>query len=413
MVRREVDNIASVIVDAIDYLASGAPGVRRWWEDLVLPAKELGKAYTTGDLSAYPEHWRSIRPYAYLAFFAPRYFPRLRHAFQAAGLKLAALVRLTEGSIRVLDLGAGSGILTVATLLELERACQTLGLEIRVEAVLQDNDQTALQAAGQLLEFARKANAWPHLQVEWNCRLGDLCDVAPGLFDIVLVGHVICEFYQWKASMDRVHFQSILKPFFKRIEDQLSRCGVAVIIEPMNKTHLLEPLWIRDYARTTSKLGFCAPCLGRGERCPEESAPYNRTPACSGSTHVVSWDDRTSAGHRLRLFTEAVMLTRGISGVRLPLRPSYFFPLVLSRGRPEPVPIGVGMVVRRVGPNDRIHDTEVFCVVRAEGQEQVETIAKPGSRADRAVLRAVDLRDGAPTDFDLSALYPSGWPVNP
>jgi SAM-dependent methyltransferase len=366
-----------------------------------------------------------VRPYAYLPYFTPRYLPRLRHALRASGLRLSSLLQLSRGPIRILDLGAGTGILTLACLLELERACQELGVGAEVEAVLRDSNEDSLNVASQLLQITNQTGAWPHLKVhsEFQC-----CDVrsnsGKGLFDVVLLGHVLCEFYQ-RREIDRDQLNGILGQILRVVEGQLSSRGVVVIIEPVDRDHVSKLLWIRDYARMTSKLSVLAPCLGTSLYCPEEGSPYSGRPACSGSTYVTTWDDTTLAGHRLRLFTQGLLWEKGLTQAP-PFSRSWFFPLVLSLGAREPVPEGVGMAVRRralASEKWKTRNVEIVCVVGTQGGERIQAFPKPGSNANGAILRAIDVRDWGLTDiagseptadtkeFDLSALYLNGWPV--
>lgn len=402
--KHELDIIPSTFVSAIDEVASEAPGVSQWWVDLVGAAEALKKAYTSGDLSNFPESYDQVRPYTYLPYFAPRYIPRLRHALKAAGLVLENLLRLQQNRIRVLDIGAGTGLTTAACLFELESACAVLGTKAWVDVVLYDQHWNSLEVALNLIDRARIKMAWPHLEINCISRIGDLWTTLPeGSYDLILMGHVVCEAYQWKTTT-RLDLDNRLRPLLSQIGSLLSMVGVLIILEPINSKHLVKILWVRDVA-AAGILGVCAPCLGGGQYCPEET--QNAHPAaCSGSTHTVTWDHSTMAGYRLRLFTEAALATKGISALPATLQPSAFFPLLLSRAKRLPAPAGVGMFVRRLG----VKDARPVCLVDHLGNERVELIPHPGWRADRTVFEPVDLRSGSPTDFDMSALYPNGWP---
>ena len=402
--KSELDKVPSELVAAIDEVASLAPGISQWWVDLVGAAEALKKAYTSGDFLRFPEVYDQLRPFAYLPYFAPRYTPRLRHALKAAGLDLRNLLQLQSGVIRVLDIGAGTGLTTIACLFELENACSELGTNRQVDVILYDQHESSLSVALSLIGAARTNMAWPHLEINCMSRIGDLWTILPeGSFDLVLLGHVVCETYQWKA-ITRSALDSQLRPLLNRISSLLSIVGVLIILEPVNSQHLLKMLWVRD-AAAAGTLELCAPCLGRGQYCPEETQNAH-PPSCSGSTHTVTWDHRTFAGHRLRLFTEAALATKGVSALPATLLPSAFFPLVLSRGKRLPAPSGVGMLVRRLG----VKDVRPVCVVDHQGNERINLIPQSGWRANRTVLQPVDLRSSSPRSFDLSALYPSGWP---
>jgi hypothetical protein len=417
---KKLDVIDSAVVDVIDRIASLAPSVVNWWEDLVLPASALRREYN--ESVKYPDSWNPQRPYAYLPFFGPRYLPRFKHVLRAAGLEFTALVKLKKGPVRILDLGAGSGILTIACLLELERACQSAGVKSDVDVVLCDQNQHSLSVAEQFLQLLQQIDALPHLTLGWTSVESNIHTATiPGSFDLVLLGHVLCESYQSLSSEEvqsGLFFDAILDPLFSWIRSKLSDFGVVTIIEPLNANHLSTPLLIRDFLRQKNELTLLAPCLGTSTRCPERVTPYWKTAACSGATHIITWDDSTEAGHRLRLFTEAVLLVRGLT-LSLPIPRSCFFPIVLSRGKRDVLPADVGMTVRRVAPSNKTSNIQPVCLVGPDGAERVLPFHKNGFNAKRSLMRAIkvvqenstDRRLDSFSEFDLSALYKLGWPV--
>jgi len=400
--RGDSDPLDPGLLDAIDGVASGAPGVEYWPYYLVHIAQRLSQHHKKG--RPLPPAYETLRYYAYLPLYLPRYVPRLRHTLRSADLRFENLLRIREGPFRILDVGCGPGTLSIAALDQLQQASSTSGQRVQIELVGQDRSPLALDVFQKILKHLLNAGRWPSLDLDWRCECGELSRAATvnRAFDIVLLGHVVCELCQ-ELEPDAA-FQII----HAVLEGTLSDRGIAVIIEPVQQDRLDLPLQLRDSLRASSTLHIFGPCLGSSPRCPEWSRPGRDT--CSSSTGRVRWRRNTTAGTRLATFMKSSGLCPiETGGNYVPRSRLAFSGLVVGHGHRDAVPERVGTIVRRYGETGR----QFVCCVGDDGAERLLTIERSGHdpRHDCYATVRLDGSATSSTPWQLSALYPrKGWP---
>jgi SAM-dependent methyltransferase len=160
---------------------------------------------------------------ARLLFFGPSDAPKLE-------VPLGELdsVAPLPARLRVLDLGAGTGAMTLGLLAFLRR--RGGAAEVEVEAV--DHDADALDLLQHVAARARARLA--PLRVEVRTRTVDLAgrhELPPGPFDLVLVGSVINEVHAGDADRDARRVALIVAAAAR-----LQPGGAVVVIEPALRT---------------------------------------------------------------------------------------------------------------------------------------------------------------------------------
>jgi SAM-dependent methyltransferase len=413
----ELDDLT---VEAIDKLAARAPGVQCWWRDLIPIGKELREHYAEG--KTFPESLRPQKYQAYLAAYLPWYLPRFHHALRAAGLDLSRLLDIkSDRHVSILDLGCGPGTLTVATLNELQRVSKARRVTTTVSVTLWDMDEYALSVAGELIEYLENRERWPDLRITWSghCRsLLETHEDESESYDLVTIGHVFCEMARKGVLLQGLESTS------KLLHRILSPVGVVVIIEPTNRDFLGRFLELRDELRSRTHLHVLGPCLGLTLRCPERDRDTGGVvPACSGAIGKVYWNNAIELGRRLTYFTQQLQ-GKSRPSPRRPLtihRTRSYSSLILGRGNRAVVPPGVGTAVRRWG-REEDRKRRFICMVGDDGLERIvcedtsdkdnprftayQTVAAPpGAWGVDALITTIT------RSYELSALYPRGWPV--
>ncbi|MBI5481057.1 MAG: hypothetical protein HY906_19525 [Deltaproteobacteria bacterium] len=156
---------------------------------------------------------------ARLLFFGPSDAPKLEVPLAEVD-SVAPLPR----RLRVLDLGAGTGAMTLGLLAYLRR--RGGAAEVEVEAI--DHDVGALALLGHVAERARAALA--PVRVAVRTRTADLAgrhDLPPGPFDLVLLGALLNEVHAGDADRDRRRAALIVEAAAR-----LRPAGAVIVIEP-------------------------------------------------------------------------------------------------------------------------------------------------------------------------------------
>jgi len=188
---------------------------------------------------------------ARLRFFLPRDMPKVAGPLEELRRAGALPGRRTW---RVLDLGAGVGTTTFGT----ARFARERDAADALEVVAIDRDPTALEAMRAIAADAHRAGLVPIELTTHAADLRDAASLAPGPFDLILLGLVLNEGRGAGTWSQRALLN----------EGLLAEDGAIVVIEPAlrgtsRKLHALRDAIVAQ----GGPLRVFAPCL-RGEGCP-------------------------------------------------------------------------------------------------------------------------------------------------
>jgi SAM-dependent methyltransferase len=164
-----------------------------------------------------------------------------------------------EGTLRVLDVGAGLG----ATTWGLVRALEAAGLRGTVEATWIDADARALEV-GESLWRARAGRGAVELRVRTAARpVGPLDDLPR--FDVVLAGQVLSELDVGAPDPARVEAHAALLAAW--LERRVADDGTLVVVEPALRDRTRHLHRVRDALAARPGVTIFAPCL-HAAACP-------------------------------------------------------------------------------------------------------------------------------------------------
>jgi len=170
------------------------------------------------------------------------------------GLPLAELAGrglAPTGAVRLLDLGAGCGAMTLGAL----DALASSGVVERVEAILVDRDRAALDIAADAAALVAAA-----LGVACHVRtvVADVPSYAPSSpADLVVAGSVLNEL----PAAARL-------PLVERALAAVDRAGAVILVEPALRAVARDLHVLRDEVLTRGLAHVFAPCTRRGAPCP-------------------------------------------------------------------------------------------------------------------------------------------------
>lgn len=197
---------------------------------------------------------------ARLGFSFPRDVPKGAAAVREL-VATGVLAPAREGTLRVLDAGAGLG----ATTWGVVRALEAAGARgVTVDATWVDVDAQALELGGALVRARAGVASGVELRVTTRARpLGPLDDLPR--FDLVLAGQVLSELDRDVPDDERVrrHATLLLGWLDRRVEPG----GSVVLIEPALRDRTRHLHRVRDAVLATGGVTVFAPCL-HAAPCP-------------------------------------------------------------------------------------------------------------------------------------------------
>jgi 2-polyprenyl-3-methyl-5-hydroxy-6-metoxy-1,4-benzoquinol methylase len=222
---------------------------------------KLSEIYNTGD----GRDAAKLLP-ARLAFSFARDVPKA-HAAVRELCAVGALAPRTDGPLRMLDVGAGLGAMTIGVARALGSSGE--GKAVSLHATWIDTDRAAMELGA---EIAKRAPLGP-VQLSVSLAKGSAASAAQleGPFDLVVCGQVISELDGELSGPERVEKHAAWLVLLSKL---LAPGGSLVIVEPALATRTRHLHAVRDALLASSSLGVFAPCLHR-EACPALSSPHD------------------------------------------------------------------------------------------------------------------------------------------
>lgn len=215
-------------------------------------AGSLSDAFTTGrdpDFAGYRSRPRALA--AYGLFFFPRAYARTRLVLREC--RAAGELPPGAGSLRVLDLGAGTGAAGLAALQELSGWCP----DVPVELDMVDSAREGMALARPVVEAGRAL--WPRARVREV--VADARTYRPDApVDLILCSFALNEWVE----------QDPLFPVSEWVEGllgQLRPGGWLVLLEPALHTAVERMEKLRDVLAASGRVRIMAPCPHHGP-CP-------------------------------------------------------------------------------------------------------------------------------------------------
>jgi ribosomal protein RSM22 (predicted rRNA methylase) len=224
---------------------------------------ELSRAYNAGEA----EGRRTKLPLeARIAFSFPRDVPKGAAAVREL-VASRVLAMPADRPLRVMDLGAGVGAMTWGIV----RALAASGATGRVEAVLADEDEEVLKAAGAIARAARSIVGASPIDVSVTTQVERLGSARPAsaartsLQDVVILGQVLSEIDPRSDESERIEAQSALVAHL--LDTVVAPHGSLVIVEPALRERTRHLHAVRDRLLERGAARVFAPCL-HGSACP-------------------------------------------------------------------------------------------------------------------------------------------------
>ncbi len=206
---------------------------------------------------------------ARLAFSFPRDVPK-GHAAVRELVATGALAPRTDRPLRLLDVGAGLGAMTLGIVRALARVASAKGLpSFAVEATWMDTDRAAMELGLEIMGRALPDSpTGPRLSVTLEKRP---VTRAKDPFDVVVCGQVMSEMDAELLPAERVaRHAAWLTDLAKLLDPE----GSLVVVEPALATRTRHLHAVRDAIVAKTKLRVFAPCLHQ-QACPALASPHD------------------------------------------------------------------------------------------------------------------------------------------
>lgn len=187
---------------------------------------------------------------------------------------------LTGDTVRVLDVGAGCGAMTLG----LVAALAARGFAGRLDVTLLDRDRDALAIAGDAVAAVARGRA---VTCATSTVVADVTRLPAGPYDLVVAGSVVNELTDGGALLDAMIAA-------------LTPGGVAIVIEPALRDTSRALHALRDRAIASGAVAVLAPCTRRAAPCPamaderdwcHERRPLPLPPRARTLAHVTGLRD--------------------------------------------------------------------------------------------------------------------------